>query len=173
MNENKQKRRHFFSRTETRHFTMSVSLDSLLLFTLLFVMGFVIVYAIGVEKGRQGRRNSVNALAPAAVMKKLPAASLQKAPVPAAQEKEIAPSATQQDRPEKRFTIQVASFENTATATEALEKMKRGKGIVDGFLISGSKHVAVCIGTYEKRAEADRALEQLRKSYGDAFVRNR
>ena len=152
----KEKRKgRFFKRPESKHVTFSVSLETLLLGTLLLVMGMVVVYAMGVEMGRRGESRPKKEF-------------IVKASRPFKKEEVKKAKAFT-----RTFTVQVASFVKREAAERAIENLrKKGKG-KGAFLIPGPGQIAVCVGVYEKREDADRALDELKKLYGDAFVRNR
>ncbi len=141
-------------------------MDTLLLGILILAMGIVVIFAIGVEIGYQNQKPIIQNRTP------LTRAARMEAPKPKEAEKPIPAKVAPEKQVSGRFTVQVASFGGTEAAREALEQMKR-KGIQEAFLIEGTRQTAVCIGGYESRSEADRALSELKKSFKDAFVRNR
>ncbi len=153
--EGKDKKKKSLFRPQTeRKISFSSSFDTLLLGFLILVMGVVIVYAIGVEIGHQQK---MRAARQPSVQVSLPPVT-KAAPPP----REI----------QGKYTVQVASFTKKETAEQALEKVRKDTAGVTAFLI-GSRQIALCIGSYETRAEADRALMEFQKRYRDSFVRNR
>ena len=78
----------------------------------------------------------------------------------------------QRKEPAGKYTIQIASYTQRDAAETALEKAKRESKGVEVFLI-GTKQFALCVGSYETRPDADRALAEFQKRYKDSFVRNR
>ena len=159
----KKRKRGFFPHSEGKQFFFSPSLDTLLLSMVMLIMGVVIIYAIGVEVGQQEKRR--------AVRKETPPLAVSVRPLPKREEpKSLLPS---KKEAVGKYTIQVASFTKKETAEQALGKLKKEKGGIDAYLILGSQQVALCVGAYETRAEANRALSEFQKRYHDSFVRNR
>ena len=170
--EKRKKKRGLFRRSETEPISFSSSFDTLLLGILILVMGVVIIYAVGVEVGHQeksrlARRESMKTvIQPVAVRPIQP----QQAQMPAGSPKKTSPP---EREPVRKYTVQIASFTKSDAAEQALGKLRKEKAGVEIFLMPGSKQIALCIGNYETRAAADRALSELQKKYKDSFVRNR
>lgn len=71
--------------------------------------------------------------------------------------------------PSGRYTIQVASFKASSLAQkEAKELEKRGFSTI---VSSKGKYVILCVGNFADREEAKTVLSQLKKKYGDCFIR--
>ncbi|MBI4436949.1 MAG: SPOR domain-containing protein [Candidatus Omnitrophica bacterium] len=142
----KGKKRSSFFQTQDPREHISFSFDALLLTILLLVMCVVIIYATGVEIGRQAKS-------------------------PLSRRTEDRPIAKTVEKPVKKFTIQVASYQEKKVAEREVERLR--KQGVEAFLITSGKSVALCIGAFETRGSADRAVAELQKRYKDCFVRNR
>lgn len=153
--EEKDKKKSFFRPTERSPVFFSSSVDAFLLGFVLLVMGIVIVYAVGVEVGKREKPKPSHV-----TLKKNESLRM---PLPPQKIQELA----------GKYTVQVASFAKQETAEKALADLRKKKGGREVFLIPDKTQVALCVGGYENRLEANRALQELQKEYHDAFVRNR
>jgi len=151
----KGKKRSPFFQSPGKQEQVSFSFDTLLLCILLLVMCVVIIYATGVEIGRQAR----SPLSKKTVMK-----PLEKKMVKVLKE-------TPKSTTVKKFTIQVASYQEKNVGEREAERLR--KQGMDAFLLPGGKRFALCIGMYETRGAADLAASELQKRYKDCFIRNR
>ena len=166
--ENEKKKKSFFRSQEFRKISFSSSFDALLLGFLILMMAIVIVYAIGVEVGNRERMRLTGqgSIKTAVTQTVLPRKEESLPPIT-----KVMPS-PQKKEPTGKYTIQIASYTQRNAAEQALEKAKRESGGAEVFLI-GTKQFALCVGSYETREAANRALSEFQKRYKDSFVRNR
>ena len=152
--EKDKEKRSFLRPKERKKISFSSSFDTVLLGILILVMSAVIVYTVGVEVGRQRKRWVKDPSAPKRIQVPPKEARIAAKPITG------------------KYTLQVASFTSKDAAQQSLERTKQGNPGTEVFLI-GTQQFALCVGSYETRADADHALLEFRKQYRDAFVRNR
>ena len=163
----KGKKRSPFFQSPGKQEQVSFSLDTLFLCILLLVMCVVVIYATGVEIGRQARsplsKRTITIMRP--VVKETPKETSKR------MTGEAPPTAKTAKMQVKKFTIQAASYQEKNVAEGEAERLR--KQGMDAFLIPSGKSIALCNGTYETRGAADLALAELQKRYKDCFIRNR
>ena len=180
--------------------TFSVSYEQLILSTVAFIMAGLVLFSLGMERGRRVAQRSptqpLTAGAPVATHRgqtslafaenaPTPPVRMPSGTVPSAQAKAsvVAPAAAPAAAPitttaaaaptnaKGQFTIQLATFTQPALAEEELRLLR--KGGYQPFLIKTGKFSAVCVGAYATRQEATRQLAAVKSSYHDSFVRQR
>ncbi len=118
------------------------------------ILALVIVYALGVEKGKaMGTRVAI-----ATQPKGLKA-------VPAARPVAQAPVAM------NPYTIIAATFSNRVSAQEEINRLKRNG--FDAYLVETNSHFQARVGSYPTRANAQAVLDRVRKTYKDAYLKLR
>ncbi len=165
-----------------------------------FLLTAVIAFCCGVQRGRTLAKEAVNtrmdlaqssvaAPAPAAVarQKVYPAApaSQQPAVVASARVPAAAASRLVSDRqPAARaslaaspvvpvsaggFTIQVGSYAESQLALKESASLKK-KGF-NALLVRKGKYTILCVGTFTSKENAQSVLSQLKRTYGDCYIR--
>lgn len=127
------------------------SYEKIILLLIGFIVVGVISFSLGVEKGR-GKTTIIREPANQAVAQ-------QQQPV--AQQEVIAPSGT--------YTIQVASFQ-TKTLAQKEERMLKNKGHYT-MLLNKKGYTILCVGKFSDKNTARTLLAQLKKRYGDCYIR--
>jgi len=134
--------------------------------TIFMVIGFIVTaiasFSLGVKKGKEALVTKTNAaLDMASITKQAPLLiKTQSLPVNV----EAAPL-----KETLNYTIQVASFVNTAFAQKEAQALRK-KGLSVLVLAKG-KHIIVCVGNFTNQDSAKLSLSQLRKNYSDCFLR--
>jgi septal ring-binding cell division protein DamX len=143
--------------------------------TMLVIIGFIITgvicFCVGVEKGKKlamlESRPAIEQPPAAAPMHVAPRQTTHNA---APQEEKIpAPSqATTQDS-DDNYTIQVASYQSKASASKQANVLLK-KGLAAHVRSKGSYSI-LCIGKFNSKEKAKAVLTELKKSYGDCYIR--
>lgn len=143
--------------------------------TMLVIIGFIITgvicFCVGVEKGK---KLAMLESRPAFKQPQL-SAPMQAAPRQTTQnttpqeEKTPAPSqATTQDS-DDNYTIQVASYQSKVYANKQASALQK-KGLAAHVRSKGSYSI-LCIGKFNSKEKAKSVLAELKKSYGDCYIR--
>ncbi len=168
-------------RVELKDLTLSV--ENIILLSIIFVMGFVLFFSFGVERGKKIAQRSIENTpitqysqaeeqVTAAAVQPQPEEEID--PLKAVEEDEIrevieVPQVEEIKIPENIFTIQVASFKLERNAKKEAETL-RGKGF-EGYVIPKGSYSIVCVGKFDKRSEAKQFAGQLPHRYNDYLVR--
>ncbi len=146
-------------------FAITFKIDKLVFISIAIIMMLVIVYALGVEKGRSSR--PIAAIAPAlrpAPLKAVPEIKTQPVSVPAvAAVKEII----------KPYTIAVASLSKKDTAIEEAARIKIDG--LDSFVIYSKPYYVVCVGAFADKTSSasQKELARVRRFCRDAYFKQR
>ena len=171
-----------FGKREER-FSFSVSLDTLLLSGALLLTIAVILYSVGVEIGREHQKTVPVLKQPARAEVKqppptpepVPAPSAKPAPAPkplkATQKPAVSPPAQPPPSLSGSYTIQILSFGQRRPAEKALETLRQ-RGY-SGFLLTGPRATAVCVGNFARASDAQTQLRELQRLYPGSFVRKK
>lgn len=173
--------------------TFSVRYEQLIISAAALLMGGVVLFSLGMERGKRLTQRPLAAFpaarAPSAAPRGQTAlAFADNAAAPAARAISAGPAAvavkpvvaSETNAPQasappvnakKPFTIQLATFAQPALAAEEM-RLLRQRGY-QPFLITTVKFSAVCVGAYATRQEATRHLAAVQSSYRDSFVRQR
>jgi len=182
----KKKPLRMFGKREER-LSFSVSLDTLLLSGALLLTIAAVLYSVGVEIGREHQRMVPVLKQPATVEVKpsLPtpepvsapsaAPSIKPAPAPkplkATQKPAVSPPAQPPPSLSGSYTIQILSFGQRRPAEKALETLRQ-RGY-SGFLLTGPRATAVCVGNFARASDAQTQLRELQRLYPGSFVRKK
>lgn len=155
--------------------SLSVSYESILIVTIGLVMLLIVCYSLGVEQGKQiagakiedSEIKEVEIIAERQIIKEKEAEKKaeETAPKPPAKKIKVKVAAA------PKYTIQVATFRTEDSAEKEKQRLKK-KGY-QPFVISRGRFSEICVGAYQKINEATPDLENLKKIYGDCYVRNR
>ena len=161
---------------------ITLSLERMRFISIGLVLAMVVVYAIGVERGK-----SISVKAPSAP-------AFQPAPKPMAiSQKPIASGAAVKpaERPktpvslpaqpkvltnavhaaDKPYTIVAATFSGKTTASAAVERLQ--KDGFDAYLYQSDPYFQVCVGVFSDRAAGQATLNRIKQRYKDAYFKLR
>lgn len=164
----------------------SISLEQILIFLIVLFILFIIVFMMGVERGKTIRHAARAAAAAQAAgqAQQLPPVVYQtgtpaalprgqtasrtpppavSAPAAAAQPKSVA------NQPGKPYTIQAITYRSEERARKEISDLQ-AKGF-QARLISKGGYIAVCVGQYANRQEAEKDIRRLQGSYKDCYLR--
>lgn len=168
--------------------------DHAVLTLIVGLIGFSVVFALGVERGKQlvqaerplwDSRASVSHDAPPAqaspdgkvrssTTSGSSTSASDQAPtatpraVPATEKGRVAPTKTVTNK--SRFAIQVVSYTQLKLAQRELDRLKR-RG-EQAFLVTTQERVALLVGPFPTKTNASVKLARLRSQYQDCFIRN-
>lgn len=153
--------------------TFSAKPEHLILGLIALTMLVVVIFALGVEKGKR-----IN-LVPGIV--KAPSWERKAAHPDNAKLKLIYPSvrpaaSTTQGKPSTavsreigRYTIVAATFRSNDAATVAVSELRK-KGL-DAHIAKSGDYIQVRVGSYKAKEDASKDIYTVRKAYGDAYLR--
>jgi len=167
---------------------VSLRMDQAVISLLCVMISFVVVFCVGVEKGkkigiREGRylrfsqqvaQPSVQAPAPL-VVQTIPAAvtrNVQNAPAVEAIPVSVS-APVDAVKPEGRYTVQIVTYGNEKDAEKKLDLLS-AKGF-HGFVIPSGKYFQICVNGFATRQEAGVFLKDLKRQKiapSDAYVRS-
>ncbi|MBM3255567.1 MAG: SPOR domain-containing protein [Candidatus Omnitrophica bacterium] len=128
--------------------------------SVLIIIGFIIVgvvsFSFGVEKGRSSGISRDSLAIRQATTQPKPQAP------PAAQ-------AIIRDQTERAYTIQVASFQ-TRNLAQKEEQLLKSRGH-QTLLLAKSGYIVLCVGKFSDKNTARVLLSELKKRYGDCYIR--
>ena len=139
---------------------VSLSYENVIILSIGLIMLLIAGYCLGVEKGKH------RAQFKSEPVKSKPASRPEaEKKMPEAEKKMEAGVAA------KNYTIQVATFRNTASVKQELARLnKRG---YQPFVVNRGEFSELCVGNYQNKDEAYRDLKKLKKTYADSYLRYR
>lgn len=144
----------------------NVSYEQLIFIAIAVIMLMVLVFSLGVEKGRH--------VVESGPVKERTVIKVE-TPVVAAAISEPAKAPVKAEKPykeiKKLYTVQVIAYRSKKLAQKELVKLTK-KGYKP-FIIVGGGYYQICVGEYEESKEAKEELAKLKKTYKDSFVRKR
>jgi cell division septation protein DedD len=165
-------------------FAIILTLEKTVFVSIGIIMLLVVIYALGVERGKVVVRRIPQPVAAVRVAPvKAPAAPLLKAavqvkqPAPAPITAPVAaitspvPSAEKAIDPAKPYTIVAATFTRKEWADQEAARLK--KSGLEAFAVSSEPYFIVCIGVFANKDVAKPVLNKVRRSYKDAYIRLR
>ena len=147
--------------------------------TILILIGFITVgiasFSLGVEKGKHSVMVGVNfqraqpaqTSMPSRVVSALPAKTLATQPVVIQKQGVVEPP--KESPAGGGYTIQVASFQVRNLAQKEAEILK-GRGHAT-LMLSKSGYIVLCVGRFSDKNTARSLLQELKKRYGDCYIR--
>jgi cell division septation protein DedD len=138
-------------------------------------MALVLVYALGVERGKATARSEVKrtARAPLQSTKVMPKEAKAAVQQPAAQQVAVEQPSVRQPataaQEGKPYTILVDKFRQKPPANEELWKLK-GEGY-NAFLVETGDYLELCIGKYASFADASRLQKNLSARYKKCYIK--
>lgn len=152
--------------------TFSFSYETLIIALIGVVLSASILFSLGVERGRSLEFSSAIS-SPVAVqpVTETTVSEIKISPVNAVIEQpaEVQKEATV--KPDKPFTIQVASYKTRDLAEKELTRLKK-KGYSSDILKKGDYFI-LCVGSYAKKELANQALPYWERQYKGCIVRKR
>jgi cell division septation protein DedD len=169
---------------------LTLSMENIIVLSIVLVMAMVLFFSFGVEKGKRIAslsgatgdgdfdRAARDAVAEQSAGSVVQAPQEEKMVFPVAHPQEAAeenkptfhPPLEKRDEQEKLFTIQVASFKLEENARREAERLK-GIGHEDTFVVPKGSHTIVCVGKFAQMGEAKKFSSRLRNRYNDCLVR--
>ena len=175
---------------------LTFSLESLIVLGVFIIVGMVVSYGLGVERGQRVARARIQQtgtpVLPAAdvgaqtVKDDTPAVSdsgkiaahlpqkdtpkIEPAAVEAPKLPEAVPAVVPEKTVDKGYTIQVASFKQLKFAHQEAQTLQK-KGYQTLVMPKG-RYSIVCVGTFGQKDEAKLMARDLRKTYKDLLVRS-
>lgn len=146
---------------------LTLTLERAIFILIGVIMLMVLVYALGVERGRSlgdKREKSENLM-----LKQDSGAVLQ--PQKAEQAKMPQFLLTAPVAQNKPFTVVAATFTKEANAQDEALRLK-GKGF-DTFVMQSNSYFQVCVGSYDSAQSAKEAAIKVRRIYKDAYIKTR
>lgn len=162
----------FGSRIFTKtNVAVALSLEKLVFISIGLIMLMVIIYALGIEKGRSSRVWSAKPVIEAKVIK-----PVIEDKVAAESKAEISPikaQAIQAQPADKPYTIVAAAFaKKDSCLVETGRLTKKG---FDAFILESDPYFLACVGTYPDKdsVQSKKALAKVRQIYKDAYFKLR
>jgi len=165
---------------------LSVSYEQVIFIAIGIIMLMVLVFSLGVERGKYLALIPAKAKAETAAKKALkPQAAPEKPETEAASGEKEGPEAetatkpvieTKKDvkaaQPEGLFTIQLIAYRSKKSAQKELLMLNK-KGY-NPFIVTGGGYYQICVGEYKTQQDAQKILRELaKKGYSDGFIRKR
>ncbi len=144
---------------------ITVTLERFIFIAIGLIMLMVVIYALGVERGKDVTRDSLSAesrislVSPSAIPGKVPQRQ------PAALPVQAAPVVN------KPYSIFAATFTHQEYAAQAMNDLK--KAGFNAFLSQSGSLFRLCVGSYASKDAAMNDLVKVRRVYKDAFVKVR
>lgn len=148
---------------------MTFTLERVIFISIGIIMLMVIVYALGVEKGKSIGKAAATPSAKLQIEKQA-----QSQPVKIDKQKPIVPVRLESTRDfGKPYTIVAVTFTRKDTATQEVNRLKK-EGF-DAALVQSDSYFLVCIGAYPDKdsSQSKTALGKARKIHKDAYFKLR
>lgn len=171
---------------------LTLSLENIIVLSIISVMVLVFFFSLGVEKGKRAVRGQSHAASDGADLVRMaegaageqpagPSVQTQQgeevvfpvdAPQDVVEETEPAfqPPLEKKDEQEKLFTIQVASFKLEKNAKQEADRLK-SIGHDEIFVVPKGSYSIVCVGKFAQQGEAKKFSRRLKSRYHDCLVR--
>lgn len=162
---------------------LTLSVENIILLSIVFVMGCVLFFSFGVERGKRLAKRSQTTEktveysqveTPVVPVVEEPQAKVEIDPLDAVEEDEVrevieVPKVEEIEIPQNLFTIQVASFKLEKNAREEAESLKK-RGF-EGYVLPKGSYSIVCVGKFSDRSKAKQFATKLKGRYNDYLVR--
>jgi len=140
---------------------VQIPLEHLISYAILILIGFVLFFALGVEKGKRASQKKPEIVQILSVADNKISNVMPEAPIETAEKNQIT---------EKPYTIQLISYADEKIAMEKIKSLK--KDGIDAFTVKSGKWYQVCANYYTNKNEADNDLKKFGKTYKGCFLRN-
>ncbi len=181
---------------------LTLSIDSMVILGIVIMMGMILAFSIGVERGKRLTRHQIPVVAAPALANSSTHTIMPKQPViesqaphttvvtmerikiePTAVQPEIIPASVAEAQirnippgaenlSEKRFTVQLASYKLEKYAQQEAAQKKLKQLGHEVFVMSKGDYSIVCIGSFSSKDKAQALSNKLKKQYKDCLVRN-
>ncbi len=167
---------------------LTLSFENIIVLCIIFVMSLVLIYSLGVERGKKIVKASDAPLAESKALAKVATQETQGVLLPGepVETDEVIQIETEAEVPEgfkpspeenlivdttdkKFFTIQVASFKLEKNAQKEADKLKEIG--YDIYVVPKGSYSIVCVGKFIERNQAIEFSGKLRNKYNDCLVR--
>jgi len=152
---------------------LHVPIEHVISLVILVILGFIVSFALGVEKGKR-QHASQEAMHPVEVVETAEKVEFKK--TDASREPEIEKIGKPiQEKPivkkEKPYTIQLVSYKARRDADQKIKRLKAED--IDAFIVHNKKWFQICSGSYANKKEAEKDLNNLSKKYKGCFLREK
>ncbi len=170
-----------FGRIFTRtNFAIAVTMERLIFISIGIIMLVVIVYALGIEKGKSlGKLSAIavskplEKVAPSAIVtgEVKTTAQVKVVPQPMPIKAQAIQTETKIPEPGKPYTIVAVTFMRKDTAAQEMNHLKK-EGF-DAFVVQSDSYFLVCIGSYadKESVQSKKSLGKVRQFYKDAYFK--
>jgi cell division septation protein DedD len=165
--------------------SLNITVDNMVIGSIVLVMVFLLVFSIGVERGKQlawGEKNPVqidqnsvslqSSLSPSMINDSTETVTQTiSLPPDDGPENPVASPATDTvpKTPDEGFTVQIATYKGEKRAREVVEQLQKLGH--ESFFLSKGEYVIVCVGKFSGKNEAKKYSLELKKKYKDCYVR--
>ncbi len=145
---------------------LQIPLENIVSFAILVILGFIVFFALGVEKGKRH----------AQVLHKdeelIVLETEEVTPMPALEEKEVVKEAPEVIAEiEKLYTIQLISYKDKKLARIKVKELEAMN--IKADIVQRNKWFQVCAGSYVDKKNAESDLKKFSKEYKGCFLRNK
>ena len=166
---------------------LTLTIENLVVLSILGIMLAVFAYSLGVERGKhvmvaqmmeRASVKSVVAQAPVVAVKPLATASATQAvgtavvtaPVQTVPTAAVVEQKLQNVNPAFKYTVQVASYADEKFAQRAAQDL--GKKGFETIVMQKGKYAILCVGKFNQMNEAKATIAKLKSKYKDCLVRS-
>ena len=158
---------------------INLSYENAVLLFIAFIMLAVVIFSLGVEKGKRAAAKVT------AAAKETPAAPVAEAPArikeaekitPGAPEKaektenkKPAPPPAKEEAADRPYTIQIVALKDKAAAEREMARLK--KEGYDAFIIPSDKWIQICVGRYANKKDSEKDFKELKNKYPSCYFR--
>jgi len=139
--------------------TLVVSYENVIFLAIAFIMGCIIFFSFGVEKGRQDVIGGTRQHGLTTGHSAAPGSARGTGPVKPAKQKKKAVG----------YTIQIAAFKERQSARQERDALRK-EGYRAGVKKSGT-YYQVYVGAFKEKRGADSQLEKLKQKYNDCYIK--
>ena len=161
---------------------LSVSYEQVIFITIGIIMLMVLVFSLGVERGRSlavspAKKQTDTAAKKADNLKTEPAKAEEKTIPEAAEAAQAEGDKAPEEKKEVKtsseniFTVQLIAYRSKKSAQKELSTLTK-KGYKP-FIVTGGGYYQVCVGEYKNQESAQKVIRELKKGYPDGFIRKR
>ncbi len=140
--------------------SLTVSYENIIFIVIAFLMGCIIAFTLGVEKGKNMRRTVSSAIIKTAETER---------PRDKTAEASRDTSKITPDRDEAGYVVQLAAFKKIGPANQEHKKLEK-LGYKPRIKKSGP-YFQVFVGYFDDKNEAQRVRNELKKDYNDCYVK--
>jgi cell division septation protein DedD len=162
---------------------MNISYEQVIFISIGIIMLMVLLFSLGVERGRRvAAAPAVKTIEAAAHKKEQAEPAEAKAEIPEETKAvpAVAESTRQPEKPQEEvkapatsiFTVQLVAYKSKKSAQKELQVLNK-KGYKP-FIITGGGYYQICVGEYKSQGDAQKALKEIsKKGYSESFIRKR